>query len=69
MKKERSSFMNEKERNLSKVLAWVHTPVYKQARKLAIDLDLPWRIVVEEGLKLFVNTYTNKKEYLNKKEE
>lgn len=54
--------MNEKERNLSKVLAWVHTPVYKQARKLAIDLDLPWRIVVEEGIKLFVNTYTNKKE-------
>ena len=53
--------MNEKKEISAKCSLGTHS-VYKQARKLAIDLDLPWRIVVEEGLKLFVKTYTNKKE-------
>lgn len=52
----------EQERGLSKINNWVDSKIYKEARIIAICLDLSWKEALEEALELFIEKHTQAKE-------
>lgn len=52
----------EQERGLSKINNWVDSKIYKEARIIAICLDLLWKEALEEALELFIEKHTQAKE-------
>ena len=50
-------FVLEDKKQSSKISNWVDSYLYKEARKISIDLDMTWRKALEEALKLFIEKY------------